>query len=178
MKLLNACNVGRQCMEMDGDFYSTHNGNGWMERWWLLFHSHVLALILLSRLLSPPLPIPMTCFCFYSTPSGFAAAPRANICIDPKTRGWILRQPRAFNAFARNPMFSSFSRKWEFSHFLAISCRKVEREHLHSRVHLVWKSKFAKRHLKECCPSFCSSFNFLTRLMVLQQLQSLWSRIR
>ena len=115
-------------------------------------------------------------------PSGFAAAPRANICIDLKTRGWIqllLRQPRAFNAFARNPMFSSFPRKWEFSHFLAISCRKVERKHLHSRGLLVWKSKLPReRHLEECCPSFCSSFNFLTRLMVLQQLQNLWWRIR
>ena len=158
-------------VEMDGwkggDFYSTHMSLPWSS-------CHVF--------LSPPLPIPMTCFCFYSTPSGFATAPRANICIDLKTRGWIrllLRQPRAFNAFARNPMFSSFSRKWEFSHFLAISCRKVERKHLHSRGLLVWKTKLPReRHLEECCPSFCSSFNFLTRLMVLQQLQSLWWRIR
>ena len=152
-------------------------GNGW----WLLFHSHVLALILLSRLPLSASSDPDDLLLFLLNPERFCRCTTCYICIDPKTRGWIrllLRQPRAFNAFARNPMFSSFSRKWEFSHFLAISCRKVERRHLHSRVHLVWKSKFAKRHLKECCPSFCSSFNFLTRLMVLQQLQSLWSRIR
>ena len=153
-------------------------GNGW----WLLFHSHVLALILLSRLPLSASSDPDDLLLFLLNPERFAAAPRANICIDPKTRGWIrllLRQPRAFNAFARNPMFSSFSRKWEFSHFLAISCRKVERKHLHSRGLLVWKSKLPReRHLKECCHSFCSSFNFLMHPMVLQQLQSLWSRTR